>query len=406
MTDIEPTGPVARNERVEVLDVLRGVAIFGINVVNMMLMAWPTTYRFRGAAWMTPLDETVGAVIRVLFAGKFFTLFSFLFGIGFSVQLARFQARGLPVVPTYLRRVAGLFLLGMLHILLLWWGDVLYYYAVIALFLLLIHKWTPRAILRAAVAVLLVAIAMTLVGIATRPAPTPGQPPGGAQMTRVPDPDVALRVYRTGSYFDTMKMRVTEALETQRRAGPGFAVHVLAMFLFGFYAGRVGLFRNPERDLPILRELFGWGLAIGLLGNLAAPYIGRKNPGVTQVLYPIVTSALSIGYAAGIALLFRHVEWQRRLKPVAAVGRMALTNYLLQSLIASLIFYGYGLGYYGHVGPAKGFAICVAIYLVQLPLSTLWLRHFDFGPVDWVLRCITYWRVMPIRKREAAAPQE
>ena len=384
--------PGPRPERVEVLDVLRGFAIFGINIVNLMLMAWPTMGR---APWTTTADQIASTAITIFAAGKFYTLFSFLFGFGFAVQLTRFEARGLPVVRTYLRRVAGLLLIGVLHALLIWWGDVLHYYAILGLVLLLLHKQPPRVVLRAAVAVLLVALAFTVVHTIVR---------GGAQ--RSPAERAAaqkvgqetIRTYLEGSYAETIVMRGREAIHIQRRAGPAFAIHVLAMFLFGFFAGRAGFFRNPERDRPILKELFAWGMIVGLAGNIALALL-RKDPGLSRFLQPLVTPLLAAGYASGLALLFYRERWKRILAPVAAVGRMALTNYLFQSVVGALLFYGYGLGLYAKVGPAKGLLITCAIYAVQLPLSVWWLRRFEFGPVDWVLRCITYWRVMPIRKR-------
>ena len=170
------------------------------------------------------------------------------------------------------------------------------------------------------------------------------------------------------------------------------------MFLFGFFAGRAGAFRDPDRDRPILREVFFWGLVIGVAGNVCLPFLYRNGGGgLARFIHTFAAPALSACYASGIALLHEKEEWRRRFAPIAAVGRMGLTNYLFQSLCGLLLFSGFGLGLFGRIGPATGLLVTCAIYAIQIPLSVLWLRRFDFGPVDWVLRCITYGRLMPIR---------
>ena len=176
--------------------------------------------------------------------------------------------------------------------------------------------------------------------------------------------------------------------------------------LFRSAVGRRRIFQNISSYLPLIRKLMWWGLGLGLAGTLVSvgghwPYpsvpYSRGMRHYSGLLWFFGTPALSLFYACVLILVAHQQAWKRRLSPLAAVGRMALTNYLLQSLVFSTVFYGYGLGLYGKVGPAANVALTALIYGLQIPLSVWWLQRFRFGPAEWLWRTLTYGKLQPMR---------
>jgi uncharacterized protein len=221
----------------------------------------------------------------------------------------------------------------------------------------------------------------------------------------------SVEVYGHGSFADIFGQRLKDHEDVLW--GTLFMLPVIfAMFLLGLYAGRRRLLHEPERYPRLLRWLAGWGLLLGLLCNLSyvvvSECVSRLEPSWATLgaywVYAVGTPLLSFGYAAGIVLLVQHEPWRRRLAPLAAVGRMALTNYLLQTLICTTLFYSYGCGWFGKVGPAVGALLTIAIYAVQVPLSVWWLNRFRFGPAEWLWRCLTYGRWQRMRALRPGLP--
>jgi len=179
---------------------------------------------------------------------------------------------------------------------------------------------------------------------------------------------------------------------------------VLAIFLLGLYAGRRRIFHDISAHLPFIRRVQRWGLMIGLAGNAAFAVGGSFEPSPTSVTQNVgrlclvvAAPAMMLFYASTIVLLTQRDIWRRRLAPLAAVGRTALSNYLLQSLICTTIFYGYGFAFFGKVRPSFGLLLTITIFLIQIPLSVWWLRRFQFGPIEWLWRSLTYWQRQPMR---------
>ena len=192
------------------------------------------------------------------------------------------------------------------------------------------------------------------------------------------------------------------------------AFNAFAMFLPGLYAGRRGIFQDIPGHLPLFKKTLWWGLALGAGSNLIYEIANEVNTadGSTWVVLiadsvrTLGAPALSLSYIAALTLLFQLNTWRVRLRPLAAVGRMALTNYLLQSLSATTLFYGYGFGLFGQVGPALGILITLAIFTPQIPLSVWWMGRFHFGPVEWLWRTLTYLRPQPFRLSRALESKE
>lgn len=392
--------PTALTERMEILDVLRGFAILGILLVNMGAYNSPWIYLMNAdvAWWTSGIDRLAEGMIQFVAQGKFYSLFSFLFGLGFAIQMIRAEARGAGFVPLYRRRLLALLMIGLLHAFLLWYGDILNTYALLGFLLFLFRKRQPKTILRWAVGLLILNAGVFLLFLFLM---DPAQMQEGFRLAI----DSSVKAYAHGSWADSMVQRAGDAMFIIFGGLIGAGPSIFAMFLLGLYAGKRDFFRNPTEHLPLVRKLNRWGLALGLVGNtafvvgfeLAEPMV-VSLPGILSALGMAVgVPALFTFYVTAIVLLYQRPAWKRRLNWLAPVGRMALTNYLLQSVVCTMIFYNYGLGYYGKVGPALGLVFTAVIYLLQIPLSILWLKHFRFGPMEWFWRSLTYGKLQPLR---------
>ena len=416
------TGPVALSERIQDIDVLRGFALLGILLVNMHLFSFPVQELLIGSEEEGPfIDRAAAWAIQIFAESKFYPIFSFLFGLGFALQIQRAEARGTPFVPFYLRRLAILLLIGAAHAVFIWVGDILVLYALLgAILLLFFRKRSPRTLLIWAGVFLAVAVLLPvgLSGLALLAKLTPAG--ASALSTNFAESEAGLRaeaaeaalVYATGTFAEVTLQRLSD-LRLIYGVAIFLAFNALAMFLLGLYAGRRGIFQNIAAHTPLLKRLFWWGLALGAGSNIAYTVFNGGSefalPTSLDVLADGVRAlgapALALGYMAGLTLLMQNNAWRARLSPLAAVGRMALTNYLLQSVVATTLFYGYGFGLFGQVGPALGVLVTLAIFTAQIPLSVWWLDRFQYGPVEWLWRTLTYLRWQPLRQARASAPE-
>lgn len=408
--------PISGAERIQELDVLRGFAIFGILLVNMAFFSTPLIYDQAAGTvrFGAPYDRLATWLIRFLAEGKFYTLFSFLFGLGLFVQMSRVEARGVAFVPLYVRRLLVLLLIGLAHAFLVWSGDILVTYALLGFLLLLFRHRSPRSLLWWAAAMLVLPLLFYALSTLTLALAVGGaNAEGAAQIERsfreaatsnTARAEASVRAFGRGTFAEVMAQRTQDTLQGYAFL-PLAAPSVLAMFLLGLYSGRRGVFQDIPGHRPRIRRVLVWGWGIGLAGNLlyatAQEITNRAVPTglglLAQAGQALGAPALCLGYAAGLVLLMQHTSWRHRLAPLAAVGRMALSNYLLQSLVCTTIFYSYGLGLFGQVGPAAGILLAIVIYLAQIPLSVWWLRRFRFGPAEWLWRSLTYLRRQPIR---------
>ncbi len=403
-------GPVRAKERIEILDVLRGFAIFGILLVTMT--------GFSGSAvadwWTATPDRLATGLVFFLGQGKFFTIFSFLFGLGFALQLLRAEARGTRVFPLYRRRLLALLLIGLLHALFLSFGDILAKYAVVG-FLLFFFKWAkPKTLMIFAVIFLLfhsvnweLAVLREIVRTPSGQETQISQSPAEAREAARIQVEARMRVYGQGNFADIMAQRVQDWFNTSVLGWSYPVMVLLALFLLGMYAGRRRLFQDVSVHLPLFRQVWKWGLGLALFVPACSVLLAGTKAVPPSLLAPIYFAigvpALSFFYVSTLVLLFQKEAWKRRLAPLAAVGRTALSNYLLQSVVCTTIFYSYGLGLYGQVGPALGLALTALIFALQIPLSMWWLRRFRFGPAEWLWRTLTYGKLQPMRVSQPAA---
>ena len=394
----------ATNERNGLLDALRGFALFGIMFVNI---TWFSGYAVlsaeqRSALGTESVDTIVAWLVHVAVDSKFWSLFALLFGLGFAIQLERATRRSQNFTPLYLRRMSILLAFGMVHAVFIWFGDILGIYALCGVALLLFRKTSPRRLLVWAIVLLMSPIFVNgvwlLVDASVRSADMPRIDPGHG-------PGHMLVNFSDGTYAEVIE--ANWAFLTERWVIAAYTARfltVLGMFMLGFYAGLRGIIRNPQRHVPLLRRTLIWGLVIGLPANilLATIHVPLRPPSVSGWLMFVVGSigipALSLSYASGFVLLFQRPLARRLLAPFASVGRMSLTSYLTQSVVGVALFYGCGLGLWGAFGITIAVGYLIVFFGLQSVASAWWLHYFNYGPLEWAWRCLTYRQVLPIRR--------
>jgi len=399
-----PVAPIPETERIKLIDVLRGFALFGVLLINMRNFDLP------GQTWTGLFDRIALWLTIGLGDSKFWTLFSFLFGLGFALQMKRAELRGAHFVTLYARRLSVLLLFGLLHHLLLYAGDILYDYAVVGFVLLLFRKLPDRIILILALACFLIPMGRHAVQVrlneVQRSDPQAAQLIAQRKAESKREDEEWVRTFVSGSYLEVMAYRARHFM--RRRVSVNNSLFELAgplpLFLVGLLVGRHRIFQNMREHLPFVRKALPRTLALGLIctgisitGKWPDPVIPYETPLWRGLLWYVGTPALSFSHACIVILLAQKNHWQARFTPLACVGRTALSNYLLQSLVFSTIFSHYGLGMAGKVGPSLNLALTVLIYGLQLPLSVWWLGHFRFGPAEWLWRMLTYGKLQPMR---------
>ena len=407
----EPLRPVSTSERVETIDILRGLALFGILAANMRGFSGPPiTYFTPHLFWTALPDRIAQAFIDVFVQGKFITIFAFLFGVGFAVQLERANARGAKFGWTYARRLFVLLGFGLIHGLLIWFGDILLVYALDGFLLLAFRKRRDRTLVIWAVILLsIMPLVMTGAFVAAQfGAKMPDLTPPAAEIARVAD------TYANGTWLEIQKQRAMDAVKYNWGYLPILLWQVLGVFLLGVLAWRKRVFHPTPESLPRYRTAMGWGFAIGVTGNVTMTIARMFDPSpmpTTWLAFSLVpvmvisVPALSLGYVCLVILICQDERWRTRLHRFAAVGRTALTNYLLQAVIGTLIFYSYGLGFFG-AGPAVLLPLTLLVFAGQVYASSWWLARYRFGPVEWLWRRLTYKGSLPMRREKRVATSE
>jgi len=434
--------PVTATERYFAVDVLRGFALLGILAMNIVDFGWP------GAAYSNPTrgggfegsDRAVWFFNHLVFEMKMMTIFSMLFGAGFVLMDHRAIARGASIRGVYYRRILWLMLIGLVHAYLIWEGDILVHYAETGLFLYLFRKLTPRTLIILGISAMLVLVPM-FVGIGSainfmkaatvrveaqikeNQKPTWLDQKAHDFWTRnlqkefKRDPETLakkwaeeLAVYQ-GSYLGIVKHRAPNLLFGQTIGFLlGGGLFAASRMLLGMGLMKLGVF-SAQRSRRFYWWLvaLGYGIGLPLMVYDAIKLIQNEFSFDYLIMHGGVfynafgSFVVALGHVGMLMLVVQSgmIGWLTN--RLAAVGRMALSNYLTHSLVCTMLFYGYGFGLFGHINRTGLAGIVLLIWIFQLIVSPIWLKHFRFGPAEWLWRSLTYWRIQPITVRQPEA---
>lgn len=401
--------PVSVSERILFVDVLRGMALFGILAANMRAFFAPLdAYDQIGVLYHSRADVIAQAFIDAFVQGKFISIFSFLFGMGFAIQMSRAEARGARFMGFYPRRLLALALFGLIHGVLIWAGDILLTYAFSGAILLLFRKRQQKTLLwwAGGLFALPIALATAFLGLYFSRFHRPWMDPKPPDLKKL---HAVIDIYAHG----TVRQILAQNWVEWKQALPYtlFAIYAVALFLLGMWVWRAGIAQRLEEYRPVLERACAWCIPIGLIMSMYVATVRSAVPRGTvslwgwsaAILWLPGAHILSAGYVSGLALIFLRERARRILLPFAAVGRMALTNYLLQSVLCTLFFYHYTTGLYGRLGPAMGFVPTLILYGAQVVFSNWWLNRYRFGPMEWLWRGMTYGK-FPSLRQEGTMP--
>ena len=407
MLSTNDISPVKTSERYVILDALRGFALLGICMANFPEFSLYTFLSPEAVAAMpTAVADTITRyLLYVLVDGKFYTLFSLLFGIGFSIIIRNAERKGANGFRIFYRRMGMLLLFGFLHLMFIWSGDILMLYALLGMLLPLFRRVSDKKLLGWALFFLILPIAMD----------------GVCEMTHtnlallfihlqdtycakygINEANFAYWLHDAEDYGTVFQFLVQGACVRMQEFIIGNRYFkVLGLFLIGFYIGRHRVYADLEGGRNLLVKVFRRGFTLGLPYSLLYAWSSMSGHpfGNTlhSVCYFISVYPLGFAYASGLCLLY--LKWKEGSiwKWLAAPGRMALTNYIGQSVIGMFLFYGIGLGWGSTIGLWQTEVIVLAVFLFQMLFSRLWLSGFKFGPLEWIWRMLTYGKWLAIR---------
>lgn len=383
--------PIKESKRLLWIDATRGFAIFGIFMVNVGAFSAP--YFMHGgeqAAWPGPVDQFMQMFIDVFFQASFYTLFSLLFGFGFQIMIERLTEKGSAVYTILLRRMLLLIGFGLVHAFLIWYGDILLSYGIIGLLLLLFVKVKNKTLLIWAILLMGLSVAYyTMFLYEFR------QFLGFVDQEAIKQ---AIATYQNGNLSDIWTQNYADW--TYANGGISYLFltgTLLPLFLLGMFIARKRWLHDLERFHKVLK----WGWVVSLVFFLElklGPYAFGNPIWFSFIQDNIGGTASALFYIFSIGLMARSELGMKIIKPFVHVGRMSLTNYIFQSVIMFILFYGAGFALYGTISPLLGVVIVVIVYALQIFASKWWFRHFRFGPLEWIWRCLTYMKKQPFQK--------
>lgn len=407
MNDIE-------NQRIESIDILRGFAVLGLLTMNFLTFAMPFSayinpYAFQSESF---LNFTLFSLTHVFADQKFMGIFSLLFGASVMLIIENSQAKGKSAAKLHYSRNVWLILIGLAHTIFLWEGDVLFIYGICALFLYIFHRFPAALLMVLGIGLYLISIvyfvnsneAIMKLDLNSMDWLAGYWAPNGEAIAK------EIQIYQ-GDYIEQLKNRLGM---DESDENPGIDLFMLGLLLDGFsrsfgmmligmaaYKAGVLTGGKSERFYRIMCILgfvvgvpvVGFGLYLSWANGFTATYGLFEG----RIANHIASLFMVAGYVGAIHLIVLRKQFIKLQGYLAAVGKLALTNYLMQTIIGCLIFYGWGLGLYGELSRAQVFLIIPLVWGFQIVFSVFWLKHFRYGPFEWLWRSLTYFRFSPIR---------
>ena len=400
--------PTKKDSRIDLLDVYRGFAILGIFVVNIVIMNSTFLNQDEFAKqWTSGIDQLAQRILQLFFYTKFFPIFSLLFGLGISMQALKMKKNGNLGFSFFARRMFILFLIGVCHIVFIWSGDVLNLYAILGLLVTLFLNRSNKLILfLSAFFVLFPFYDDVFFFLFEQINFEPGSYLSGLDGASVH------HIITEGSYFEGLQLRLKEYMANIPMLFGFLGPIALSMFLLGLYIGKNRIYISLDSfiqkiSLPmILVAIVTNSYRILFLFFLPETDMYSSETVRPYFIKAMVVSDVMMGlfYLWFLGWLWYNTKGKYLLKPLRHVGRMALTNYIVQSVIGLILFSSIGFSLYEGFSPSQTLSIAIAVFAVQVLYSKLWLTYFRFGPLEWLWRCLTYRRLFPIkRSKETSA---
>ncbi|HDR7617050.1 TPA: DUF418 domain-containing protein [Bacillus mycoides] len=375
------------NQRVEFVDAIRGFALFGILLVNITLIQFGLFANEKPTYIFGKLDESANWFIQFFGTQNFISLFSFLFGLSIILLQKSIIAKGKKFFPTYIRRISILLLLGYIHGTFVWEGDILFAYGIVGIFLMMFINRKPKTLL------IWASILLALIMFASYQS----EPTSNTFNDVAPYIEKEHKVHETGSYMDHINFRLTENPFDYMGINGIFGLVILSifalifmspLFLLGMYVGKKGWLFEIDKHIPAVKKIW---LITGIFSfTIKILTLFVKHPILIMLQDSLTPVTMTFFYGSTIILLFHYKKVARLLTYMANMGKMSVSNYLAQSIIATTIFYAYGFGLYGKIGYFFGILLTIGIYTIQLFVSTYWLQKYRMGPVEYVWRLGTY----------------
>ena len=394
------TGPTTERQRHVILDALRGLALMGIALANFPEFAlWTFLSSEQQAAMPTAcIDEIVRFLLYLVVDGKFYSIFSILFGIGFSLIMERHGLR------LFVRRMLILVIIGFLHLMFIWSGDILLLYAVGGLLLTLMIGLSDKSLLLLALSLILIPVGLDALiefGGFNFPEPFYQAWWNKAKTLGINEANFASWLRDANSYGQMFVFLIQGAYERLWEFVEGHRLpKVVGLFILGYLASKHRLYTRLQ-DLPLRKALY-WNVSIGLPTSLLYAWSATSGHpwGLTvhSLLYAVSVIPLAIVFIIGICLLYLQSPKSVVFRWLAAPGRMALSCYISHSLIGVLLFYGLGFGLGTSLGLVYIELIALVVFFIQIIVCRIWLNYFRFGPLEWLWRMLTYGRYFPIIK--------
>ncbi|HMK05497.1 MAG TPA: DUF418 domain-containing protein [Ferruginibacter sp.] len=420
---MQKLAPVNTHEREIFMDVLRGFAILGIFIANLGtgFSGYRESEHLTGPMLLPDLDHKMSFLHHMFIEGKFYSIFSLLFGWGIALQFKRAEAKGINALPTVRRRLLFMLLLGAFH-LMIWSGDIVFFYALLGFILLPLRRFSNKTLL-------ITGVILTLIPILLYAAKSYwvwlNAPAGLLYETGQRLDSKLLGINSEADYFAMVKKAGWwEILKGNvsgffYRFGYLFFVSripkVLGIFLIGYALGRSDFYKNIAQHKKTVYIIIIAGLLIGLPANFylarymtyfMGDYWELKAKGLYQtIFYALGVAPLAMAYVGIFMLSFQANTGKKILSVLAPVGKMAFSNYIMQSIIGSIVFLGPGLGYSGKLGPVYFTIFGILVFVAQIIISTVWLKYFNYGPLEWLWRSATYKKWQPFRKKKNSNPE-
>lgn len=387
------TVPTTPSERLEALDILRGIALFGVMAINLIAAFRISLFQRYAPDYLpdSTLDSVLTTLLWIFIETKALAIFTILFGVGLAIQVERLGAPD-NARPLLIRRLLILLIIGLVHMLLIWPGDILTWYAIAGLIALSLLFGSRERLVNGALIFGAIYVALLLIW------PLPEM---NADMIRAYNAD-ALRAHRSGSFIQVLLVHwrtVPEVATWNIHALP----ETVALFLLGAWIWRSDIVQHADANRRLLKTVAWLGCLAGftlMVAGVTADYASGR----ASALLTLSTIALALGYSAIVVLITSGPRGQKWLAWAAPLGRMAFTNYLAQSVIFALIFFGYGLRMYNRLSVAATLAVGIAVYTLQAVVSAWWLRHHRFGPMEWLWRSAMYGTLQPWRATATPRP--